>query len=109
MFPSQVDEMPWDDFLELVAYNSVSPIGDERADIIAAQSTMVLGNLVRGAMGARGGDLTIEKLTPFSFSRPSPSDAIETPLSAEHEMQSVDAVLFGIASRKGLPIVKQPA
>ena len=86
--------MPWDDFLELLAFNSISPISDDRADSIAAIQTTTLGNLIRGAVGATCERLKVANFMPFKRekARIADDDCLVTN-SGEEEDAAIDRIL----------------
>jgi len=86
--------MPWDDFLELLAFNSISPISDDRADSIAAIQTTTLGNLIRGAVGATGEGLKVADFLPFKREKAgiADDDCLVTN-SGEEEDAAIDRIL----------------
>jgi hypothetical protein len=89
-----MDEMPWADFLELVAFDSIAPIGPERADFVSAAHTAALINTVRGAVGATGEPVKALDLMPFRQSDPEDGGSMYQPVDAEDELHAV----FGMFS-----------
>lgn len=84
--------MPWSDFLELVAFNSISPITDDRADFIAAQQTATVVNMFRGK-DAR--PVPISDFLPFNRERADRDDEsgyVEAE-SPEQEAFAIDRLL----------------
>ena len=95
--------MDWSDFLDLVAFNSISPITDERADINSAQQIATLGNLIRSACGANDKPYSLQDFLLFNRAKTSP-DII--PENDDDEAQQIKALVTGIAKRRGIEIIK---
>ena len=86
--------MPWDDFLELLAFNSISPISDDRADSIAALQPTTLAILIRCADGATGAGTTGADFLPFKREKAgiADDDCLVTN-SGEEEDAAIDRIL----------------
>lgn len=92
--------MPWEDFIEMMAFNSISPISDERQDLVGAFHTASIVNTVRSLVNPDQTPVHHMDLMPFSPPR-DPEDDCVTPESPEHEVAAVREMFAGARIKKG--------
>jgi len=86
--------MPWADFVGFIAFNSISPIGDDRADYVSAFHTAALITTVRGMVNDDAQPADPRDLMPFR--ERSEDEDMFVPDSPEAERDGVIALFAGM-------------